>query len=708
MSKKTISIKDIASLIAKEKKQASKKETKEYEKAMSNQASKYGPRPVKVPSKAEVSKTIKDEEKLRILSREILGNYEELSSEEIIDMLESFSRPGETYREYMIKQLLIFPRKSLKEFLRQFSGGDKEFEKIHKNIMKTLSTKTLENIDEIIEEEEAEKRDKKVEKLIQGMHTRIEFKPTGKQTKLVSLEGEEIIEEEVPKVKANFLQKVDSGCLSEYRYRVWIPQYSRTFLSSPYGHELEQDYVLPQYKVEVTESSPSVIYKEDDIGDPQIFYQANKKFDILLCSYNNFRNRQNGRIFTAYDNEGKAHHFIVAYRLMDGKMLIQDEKIYAQERRYFKEKDEDITETVNNFMTLSWKDNGQITESVIDACNNILVEAINYSLSKIDSEDFEKFTLRDLEKVSELILSNDEVKTIGDIIEAYVIFLVIINPLFFGDYAKILRNRLKTRYISLSSIFKLDPKFIFEDFLKNPDIFPEDKKSFLTNFGAIIQQEIKVKALQIYKYLHPHIKGNFDVGFIPISRIVIPKGIRTHCSPELDYLPNYLLSYYLDMENNTIYCFDTKVVYDQITSGNLINHYTGREFSPDFLEEIREIDEDKLEEYYHDYLYKDNNQVVFEIPDEEEEEIEEEIVEAGKMQGPYIESLYQSVLKLEEEFTGNQSIPKSVKCEYCQRHIGSRSFTTIVNKDGENKVINFCRSECLVDWEEPESDEGEE
>ena len=648
-----------------------------------------GKSPARMPKKT-LGTVIKhdntEQKEFKTFAKEILANIESMKKDNLERKLTDFGKShSDRVNAHIQKIMYSMGRTSIKEYFKmiQTRGLDiyDAFDEFIANMPADKREEAMEGIRDAEEVMEEEKADEKLERRIEFMKKGVEKSPGYGETRQLTVEGEEIpsgVDKKRIPIKYERKEYFQPECQKEYSRRIWIPGYVATYLSAPLGGTLDEKYVNFEKSV------------KDQDG--RVFYQANSRYNILLCGEESYKNSQKGDIFTAHDNEGNSVSFIVGYETSNG-FYIQDEKIYNLEKTYFRLKDASFQENVEYFLQ-SDAHNEKIKTILIRSMNSLLSDVIEKSLKEVkpDNVDVPKMdeNSEDFYRLSSVIYNREGTNTIQDVLSQYMNVLVALDPELLGQYAVNTRSRLKEGIIKLEDIPVMTSEMIYEDVMKSPSVSEEEKKKLNITGGAIIMQQVREKGAALYNVINDS-NETLDIEKIPLDIIRgAREPISVVCVGDDENLPEYLKSYYYDPTDNVLYCFNSMVIYDRISHGEIKNPKTGRNFSPEFIREVMKIDITNLRKIFLRVIYKED------IPAEESAEEEIKI----SSQGPYLDALYQSIAELEETFYESQEITEEVKCEYCQKHVKNPSIKTIVNFP-DSKAVQFCDTHCLTEWEEP-------
>jgi hypothetical protein len=157
-------------------------------------------------------------------------------------------------------------------------------------------------------------------------------------------------------------------------------------------------------------------------------------------------------------------------------------------------------------------------------------------------------------------------------------------------------------------------------------------------------------------------------------------------------------SYYLDMSNMKLYCFDTLDLYEKFRLGDFINEESGIQFPELFVKEVMSVNYDNLLKSRMQWEASQNKLQ------------SEQVIEDIKKQPenfPLIKKLIDSIEGLERKLIATEPVvrnaplpPKEVQCEYCKRFTNS-AIKSVISDDAKSRLVTFCNTYCLTDWKEP-------
>jgi hypothetical protein len=371
-------------------------------------------------------------------------------------------------------------------------------------------------------------------------------------------------------------------CVAEFRNYKWIEgKVTGVWLSVPKG---KPNNVLRKY---ATTSYIAVVGRGK-------FYQANIRFFNLQCNSHAKKRIQDGNILTCFDNDNKPVQFIVGYSLQGGlkyrkkswpilvgvdtfgnsvgkvrnnRLLIQDEELFQAEQNFSTQQNKNINDKKKQLLQK------QIDEGSIGIAKNMLSRALLRVAPKV--KDYEVNSPYINIAVDSVITKNQTNDDLFNIIADTIVYTQL-------HKAEIFQKRIKAEYYLPDILLKLSP----ED--KLPEVFnPHSVVSSKTSdmFVSYLRNQVRESVDAMANYLFPadptaRKPTNPIMNIEPTMDIEYDQG---ECVNSKDKISKDNLVYYMDPEDDKVYCLDIEILSKEFRQNNFLNPYTQKPFDKDFV-----------------------------------------------------------------------------------------------------------------------------
>lgn len=504
----------------------------------------------------------------------------------------------------------------------------------------------------------------------------------------VVLEEEKIIVEEEdgkPKIKRQVIydyKKLLEGkessheipffmqqCMLEYNIKPWIDNYKWTWIIP---RELNEKYV--------NKSLPTLEL------NGKFWYRPSKLWELLNCNLHRNKREQKGDIFIMRTDDNLPVSFFVVHELQNSNFLVQDEELFTKEKEWFSRQQERLEDRLNELLSQKISDSSEkLVKYMREYVGGLFKELIGEG-----------------EELESSIFTLSQGGTIRDYLKKSASVLLFVSPYYMGNYASIFRERVKNGYYAHSTL----------PLLKNDDKLPEvygahiisdEQKIFTTQYIEKEENQIVIEIGRIlYRYQYPtekippllyidvperitlsslpfqyysYVQKGTEAEWEKLSKAEREKyNISKICANDVKESKPWELVYYPDGDKT--YCFNVYDLMLQISVGDSINPYTGKEFGSEFVDKIGQFAE------------------MEEKKQERKEEKEEEILVPN-----FLEIILSDIAKLEKgglfKFGDSKGEPK--KCEKCSKEVNGELKSPL----SDGNIVEFCSIKCFEEWETP-------
>ena len=416
----------------------------------------------------------------------------------------------------------------------------------------------------------------------------------GKKTiKTLSYDKEgNLLNEEDLKIYKNAMaadgKTYDSQTLYDYMRHLWIPDYEATYITQAIG----SDVIDSKYIIQSGKPSDSITY------EGRLWYKPSKYFYLTQIGNLEHKRTQEGVVLTSYETKDKPVRLNVLFITKNGDKIIQNEKIFNNEKTWFRKKSMSNEARLVDFENTPIKSLSSSVKSEISGwIRRYIASTLSVELSNQKRDDANKLDPADMKdpvflendsfitELEQTFMLQSEDKTIGYYIELVSTFLVFVQTKYTGQSYKIFRSRLRSNFYNPSKI----PSISIEE--KVPEIFANpDNTNLIDGFkiiaASIIKSEKNIILTFLFNFIHPH----HYISAIPYAYKMFPnissqtgKKIAEIHKCEGNIYPHENIFY---TEKDVTYCFSIVDLISRFAEGDFTNPKTGSKLSDTFIDSI--------------------------------------------------------------------------------------------------------------------------
>ncbi len=489
-------------------------------------------------------------------------------------------------------------------------------------------------------------------------------------------------------------------CLNDYKWHLWVPDYSGTYLTSPDGVELEPRFV---------EAHSSFVYND------QIYYPATDAFFLMQCGPDRHRRTQKGDVLTCFVGPHR-YEFIVLFQTRNGNVIIQNETIFNNEKAWFDKRLATYSDNVSTFMFQTLDD--AIQQPLAEFVRNYLAAVLTMSLSNKHNKDNvaqgPRYTPNDtfIIELVDALMARSAGKSVGDVVLAVaslVTFVEVSNPV--GQAAKAFRSRLRARMYEPGTLFTMT----FSE--KLPEVFTNDK-----------QDAAYADVLKVVHWKTGMLRNFFYSKFFP-GEVMPPPAILE----PLTVLPS----------TDSVFTPMDVVVYDgeEYSIGSLMEQFNrsvytvpdreGEVFSDEFVSMVMTFDEKAVNDMTLKHLRLGDTEPAFVEHDLDRMEKYPKMMDLmvwladtyiGKMSRPdkSCTGVFEKLIRSrpngpalitgaaeahefsfggsgDEEKAGD--IQQDISCRQCEAAVNEPLYCTVLDRGPDSKLVYFCSIPCFEHWD---------
>ena len=724
-TKKPLTMSELKKQLDREKKKEERKETKLREKEIKPKNKPKGLVSLQAAKQTKIK--AKEEQARRTFFSQILKKQDSLSHEELLDELKKFGTEpnAQLFRKEFIKRISVQLSAGLifeyaQDYLNQTESSNVYFEKFV-NIPEVKERIRIISADKDEKDEKVRERDEEYEFetdeeenqeledfLLEEEYEEGKFYPIIKSEKVAKLIHSET-QEEIEMIPRSSLIKYakmkNKRCIEWYRNTPWL----EGRVTSIWIHPLDSNFPENLY------------HKTDDLENLKTindipFYRANHKFVKLQCGLYRNQRKQEGDVFTFYDEFGEPHEVNIVFEVR-GKLIPQTEKIFQEEKdAYFQ-----ITGPIDKKVTkLTGRSVSMLSEGEKKELKKVMENNFS-SLLKNDSKNYyERWeSLNMSQKTNEsfsfqvinIFFQKEGEGSVKLLLEKFSLFLAFFSEDFL-EYAKTFKERLNKGIYTPEQLINLTYSEILPEVYLDPRVDNRNREIF-TKFLSIVAKEFYVQlSYNFYYALNPNERRIVIPVRIPmITNTELPDdGLRGICKNKNE-IPQNISPYnlYIYQKGDEYYCFDLSNLPDDFLFGR---DTEDDEIPEEIWEEINKLSE----------KYEAEKEVVLPPIDEKPEnklalaflriviedvlDLEDEIGIKGQN---LIDELNKA--KKEEDKSPNTKMTEKIEqitdkleniCGYCQEFMDRGQpgiFSSIVQGKDGSKLIDFCNIECFEKME---------
>lgn len=538
---------------------------------------------------------------------------------------------------------------------------------------------------------------------------------------------------------------IDTQALYDYMRHLWIPDYSSTYITTPANMTVVMD---PKFIIDSGRDDDSIVY------EGRTWYRPSKYFYLMQIGRFADDRKQDGINLVCFDGSlENPIAFNVLHKSKDNKVIVQNEKVFKDEKDWMKKKVVGQDKKLNEFINTPIE---SLPSSVVDAISIFMRKYLAITLTtqlsnagKKDDQgntDGNSFKLNPTDIDDPIFTENDSfitdlesafmIRANGKTIDYYVgeisAFLVFVESSFIGRKYNIFKSRLRANMYNPSKIPSLSIEEKIPEIFDNPTVpdTKDDNTSVRTkdvikaSIEFVINCRKKTLACVIYNHLYPmDIIFNIPICQYSIPTIADPTNLRQKNGCDIDtYYPHETVYY---REGDKTYCFNIYEIINMISNDIKINPFTNNPFSDEFVDSILSFNDNVLFDF--DYnLQRESASVMGEtkgypmiddlftkIADLEQSHMNK--TEPGMKN---TEEIVVDEIPSESEETVAAEIPKEefideiamspfsdtdrvTKCDVCGTPIQGDAYKTILDSnDDVPNVVNLCSTKCFSEWNE--------
>lgn len=493
------------------------------------------------------------------LYHDFASEYISQEDQKLKDFWDSYQKRPAVAAAIREKVDLLEEKDRLQDIARDLFGEEDEELEIEEEKEKVLVPQVV----------KPKKRTKLVEILDDG--TMVEVPITKKQLKPTYVFGEH------PQEKL---------CISEYRTVPWLNAMLKGIYIQPVDDNDLSMYI--NNKAEVL-----------DQGNEGVWFPVNKNFYYFVCGPKaNFRD-QDGDIMKAIDDNNKAVFMKVGFMTNIG-FIIQDQTIFENEKKYYRDKQKSLKEEINELRYSS------ISNKLIDIAKRDLSQQLHKIAPQVrDYGTNEDYNTEYISEIVEIIKQNTNdtdsfLRKLGQI----VIYLEI-------DSAKIFQERIKQELYNPTTLVELDvyEKFPEANLLEIEATDTKEAERTVNILEKRLDDYVDYMLEYYYAVLYPGKRKDTRPGIYAPKKTVKTYQMKDRCVnyEDVSDVPEHQVVYYEDY-NLQIYCLKIQDIVDQINANDVVvNPYTKEALDEDFLHKFKSL-------YYEKYNASKEEEIPTQTP----------------------------------------------------------------------------------------------
>jgi hypothetical protein len=368
---------------------------------------------------------------------------------------------------------------------------------------------------------------------------------------------------------SDFFYKDLLYCL-EYKEKPWIKNYDKEYYVSG---------ILESKEIQET----GLVKKDDFITfDNKQYYKSTDKLNELLCD--TLSKIQTEDILSGEFKNKKVFKFEIVYKLKNEDFLKQNEKIFNDELNWIAARNNELLYIKQNVKKF-------FDEEVVEKdtkFSKYIMELLNQYFDKESSIKIENYFIEE---------SKGNMNYFMERIAKLMVFL---DSNYLGNLLPYFHQKLSKNVYNLEDIYTLSEKEILQEVYENPknydddDLFGNSKIELLAN--SIKDQIDNYIFNTVKNFIKDPSKRQWRDEIKHVKRInvdLITDSLQ--CKNEFGDI-DWDTIYYRDPETNELYCYKLADIVSQIHNGDIVNSYTNRQFSNDFIKKISKYSYEKIEE----------------------------------------------------------------------------------------------------------------
>ena len=528
------------------------------------------------PDIKNIGNIAKEEEQYKNFFTKIL-EYD--SIETIIFEMEKFAKSPKGYytRKQLFENINIFLPKTLyfyHDFSREYLQYDDK--KLQEVWNRYKDAKKLEDLQIKADENDKEKR--KSMRLLSGnpdydSDEEIEIKEVVAPPPEPKVRGETIQINVLPmgtnrEVIKNTRQKeyppnkvyLDEKCISNFRMAPWL-------------NSKVQDIYIINADGDDTDLSMYINHLKKPIKKlGKLWYPVSKDFYFLVCGPKSMEfnvRTQKGDIMTSINKFNQSVSLKVGFDTIKG-FIVQDEKIYENEKKYQKDVNKTTLEKSNELLNSPINDQQKLIvlakKQLSNELRSIAPNIRNYG----KDDDY------DTEYINEVI---ESIQSKSETIQQFLTLLGSLIVYMRESKAKVFKERIRENYYLPSVLILLSIDEKYPEASGNPDN--------IINIQKQINKYVRDTVKYYFYILNPTLKivGQTDMEVVNIKI----DDVKNRCvnKDAIKNIPPHKLVYYTD-STDKIYCLIIEDILDQIRSGKeVINPMTNKKLDDIFLQRFK-------------------------------------------------------------------------------------------------------------------------